>query len=113
MKRLVLIFSIFVIVLSKNGQAQEVSYNEKADMICFAQMSKEAVTGEKLTTEEFENVWPVCLEAAQSGAVGSQNLVGMIYLEQDRDKAIYWLTRASENGHTGAIEQLKAMGITN
>jgi len=92
--------------------AQEVLYDLKADKACFDTMYRESLTGEELTVEEFKNVWPICIKAAESGAAGSQYLVGMVYLEQDREKAIYWLKKAAEQGYTDAMEQLNKMFST-
>lgn len=106
----ILLFSIFLFCFFQ-ARAQQISYNLEADKTCFEIIYKEALTGEKLTVEEFENVWPICIRAAESGAAGSQYLVGMVYLEQDREKAIFWLAKAAENGHSGARAQLEKMGI--
>ena len=108
MKTLVLILLSFIVV--PPVLADEAPYDEEADMACFESMYKGKTVGEELTLEGFEKIWPICLKAAESGAQGSQYLVGMVYLGQDKEKAIYWLKKSASSGHTGAIEQLEKIG---
>ena len=89
------------------AHAQNVSYDKELDMACFAYMYGDGVE------KDFDKAWPICVEAAESGAAGSQSLIGMVYIENKEQKelGIYWLKKAAENGHTSAIEQLEKMGV--
>ena len=89
------------------AQAQEVYYDGELDRACFAFMNGVGVE------QDLDKAWPICAKAAKSGAAGSQNLIGMIYIanEGQKELGIYWLRKAAGRGHTGAIEQLKKMGI--
>lgn len=55
----------------------------------------------------------VCYQSAvEIGDPGSQNITAVFYNEDgNRERAIYWFKKASAKGHTGALEQLKKMGI--
>ena len=107
------IVTIFILSACDNQQAKEpqAPYDAKLDFQCFQHFY-----GSGDTPQDIDKAFPICLEAAKTGAQGSQYAVGMSYLlgagqEVNKDKAIYWLTKSADRGHTGAIQQLQKMSI--
>lgn len=83
------------------------AYDEEADMQCFHGYSQAT------SSEDIKQAFPICLKAAKSGAQGSQYVIGIMYLANDqKDKAIYWLKKAADNGYDPAIEKLEALKET-
>lgn len=108
MKKLALILLCLIISFSA-AYAGDVDI--KADVACFEGMSKSGGDEASLTNDEFMKVWEICKKAAESGARGAQNLVGMGYLERNKELGIFWLKKAAAQGHSGAIEELEKLGV--
>ena len=62
-------------------------------------------------SQDIPKAIPFCKEAAEMGGAGAQYVMGMIYLESDREQAIYWLSNAADNGHTDAVEELRKLRV--
>lgn len=62
-------------------------------------------------SQDIPKAIPFCKEAAEMGGAGAQYVMGMIYLESDKEQAGYWLNEAAKQGHTDAVEQLEIIDV--
>lgn len=91
----ILILFLFISI----AQAEELSSLEQSNIDCFNAFWNYNEHGIGTTQEAFK----ICLDSANAGGVGAQNLVAEGYLGAgNKQKALYWFKKASTQGHKGA-----------
>ncbi|HIF25004.1 MAG TPA: hypothetical protein EYG18_11520 [Micavibrio sp.] len=98
MKKLLILGTLLVPTYT---QAQEITYDEEADIACFV-MSQYVDSPSQMNT-----MIDICRQAANSGAQGAQYLLSQVFLNSgNEDEGRYWLEEAAKNGHQEAIKEL-------
>ena len=96
------VISLLLLSIFSPAQAQELSSEDKMSLEDRACVYAYILAMESIMGTE-EEAFDVCVESAKAGARGAQNLIAEGYLGAgQRDKALYWFKKASEQGHKGA-----------
>ena len=91
-----LILILLLFVSSPLYAEEELSLEDRACIYAYT-LAMESITG----TED--EAYDICVEAAEAGARGAQNLIAEGYLGAgDKEKALYWFKKSAEQGHEGA-----------
>lgn len=105
MRLLTLLLVCLVASLPSHGK--ELSPIEQKDMDCINTFV--SVLRDNIGTEQ--DAFDICVDAAESGARGAQNLVAEGMLGAGKtEQALYWFNKAAEQGHQGAwlrVRELK------